>query len=506
MPAILPAVSIDSAQAESRYFTPYQLVWIADDSQLRLVKKSVRIGWTYGDAFKNVRKRLRTARRDYLFGTKDQATAFEYVDQCYKFCEIYKLTKSVLSRGIEDMKVPRFDSDGKDTGFVDEVKVGVIKFDNGSRILAFSSNPNAMRAFGGDVGLDEFAFHPRAKELWAAAQGRVTWGFDLGCWSSVNGADTLHEEFCRDAEAGKGGWSYYRITIEDAVEMGLVEKINQVSGRTMSREQFVADCKTRSRFPEVYDQDYMCVARGTANPQVGWSVLERARQDYVIERMHVEASDIEKLAGKYDRTTAGVRAKEVANVIKAAFSKLLTTPGRYSLGFDVAASGQGDLAVIYIDQEENKQLTLRGLFTARVGDDWPFLKAALYAFLDELSSVKAAGDETGLGRQICREAAMDFPGQFECVNFRSEKSDLGTYHMNQLSSGEKLIPRNQADIAQDFFTVSRVWNGSKWIFTEGRNAHNPASHADINWGSALSSHAAKSATNTFHIALIGSES
>jgi phage FluMu gp28-like protein len=117
--------------------------------------------------------------------------------------------------------------------------------------------------------------------------------------------------------------------------------------------------------------------------------------------------------------------------------------------------------------------------------------------LDELSSVKAAGDETGLGRQICREAAMDFPGQFECVNFRSEKSDLGTYHMNQLSSGEKLIPRNQADIAQDFFTVSRVWNGSKWIFTEGRNALNPASHADINWGSALSSRAAKNTSEGF---------
>ena len=489
MSAILPAISIDSTKAESRYFLPYQLVWIVDDSQLRLVKKSVRIGWTYGDSFKNVRKRLRHAKRDYLFATKDQSTAFEYVEQCYRFCEIYKLTKSVLARGVEDMKVPQFDVDGKDTGFVDEVKVGVIKFDNGSRILAFSSNPNAMRAFGGDVGLDEFAFHPRAKELWAAAQGRVTWGFDLGCWSSCNGSDTMHEEFCRDAEAGKGGWSFYKVTMEDAVELGLVEKINQTSGRKLSRAEFIADCKTRSRFEEVYEQDYNCVARGTANPQVGWSVIQRCQADYSIERMHVEARDIEKLVGKYDRATALNRAHETATVIKAAFSKLLATPGQYTVGFDVAASGEGDLACIYVDEVSGGLQTLRGLLTARVGDDWPFLKAALYTFLDELSAVTGAGDETGLGRQICREAALDFPGQFHCVNFRSEKSDLGTVLINQLAATEKVFPKNQPDIAQDIFSVSKVWNGSKWIFTEGRNMLNPHSHCDINWAACLSSKA-----------------
>ena len=326
MSAILPAISIDSTKAESRYFLPYQLVWIVDDSQLRLVKKSVRIGWTYGDSFKNVRKRLRHAKRDYLFATKDQSTAFEYVEQCYRFCEIYKLTKSVL-------------------------------------------------------------------------------------------------------------------------------------------------------------------ARGTANPQVGWSVIQRCQADYSIERMHVEARDIEKLVGKYDRATALNRAHETATVIKAAFSKLLATPGQYTVGFDVAASGEGDLACIYVDEVSGGLQTLRGLLTARVGDDWPFLKAALYTFLDELSAVTGAGDETGLGRQICREAALDFPGQFHCVNFRSEKSDLGTVLINQLAATEKVFPKNQPDIAQDIFSVSKVWNGSKWIFTEGRNMLNPHSHCDINWAACLSSKA-----------------
>ena len=55
--------------------------------------------------------------------------------------------------------------------FTDEVKIGYIKFDNGSSIRAFSAHPQAMAVYGGDVGLDEFAKHPNAKLLWDVAVG-----------------------------------------------------------------------------------------------------------------------------------------------------------------------------------------------------------------------------------------------------------------------------------------------------------------------------------------------
>ena len=88
MSAVKTGPDIDSEKAESRYFLPYQLRWIRDDSMLRLAEKSVRIGWTFCDAFKNVRKRLHHQKRDYLFTTKDQATSLEYVKQCEQFAEI----------------------------------------------------------------------------------------------------------------------------------------------------------------------------------------------------------------------------------------------------------------------------------------------------------------------------------------------------------------------------------------------------------------------------------
>src|SRR5262249_2289626 len=123
------------------------------------------IGWTYADAFKNVRKRLRFNKRNYLFATKDWPSALEYMSQVYQFAEFFNLTGSIISHGEQDLKVPRLDHEGRSCAFTDEIKIGTIKFDNGSRIIAFSAHPQAMAVHGGDVGLDEFAKHANARLL-----------------------------------------------------------------------------------------------------------------------------------------------------------------------------------------------------------------------------------------------------------------------------------------------------------------------------------------------------
>ena len=67
MSAILPSLKIDSDAMLMKCFTPYQVHWIQSEDIIHaqgkqafaLAEKSVRVGWTYADAFKNVRKRLR---------------------------------------------------------------------------------------------------------------------------------------------------------------------------------------------------------------------------------------------------------------------------------------------------------------------------------------------------------------------------------------------------------------------------------------------------------------
>jgi len=103
--------------------------------------------------------------------------------------------------------------------------------------------------------------------------------------------------------------------------------------------------------------------------------------------------------------------------------------------------------------------------------------------------VRAAGDETGLGRQICWEAAKAFPGRFAAVNLGSRKHDIGFALMNQLATAEKRFPRSEQDIATDDAALRKSFHGNRWVFSEGTNTSNPASHCDIAWAGGLATEA-----------------
>jgi phage FluMu gp28-like protein len=428
------------------------------------------------------------------------------------------------------------------SAFSDEIKISYIKFDNGSRIIAFSAHPQAMAVYGGDVGLDEFAKHSNAELLWQTAQARVTWNYDIAVWSSHEGEDTLFNKFAHQARSmsasafssssssnsGHGvpasagsaieiqkskiengntnstPWNlYFKVTLPDAIELGLLDVINRTQDADLKPDQFIADCQSRSGSDEVFQQSYMCNPLGAAAASiVEWSAIERCRQDYEIERVHLEDIDIKRLFGEFNPGAINAREDKIQDFILNSFPELLdsydesssssssssSSKRKHYLGFDVAASGQGDLAAFYIDEFKDAGLKLRALLTVRT-EDWNFLKTVLFYFLRKLKRLRAAGDESGLGRQICWEASQQFYGRFIKVNFASKKHDLGFALMNQLSVAEKRFPRAHQDIAADFFALRKVHTGARWIFTEGRNTCNPVSHCDIAWAGALATHA-----------------
>ena len=84
---ILPAIDLKPDPALAKHFMLHQIHWIEAEDTIHaqhkpafaIAEKSVRIGWTYADGFKNVRKRLRFKNRHYLFATKDYPSALEYM-------------------------------------------------------------------------------------------------------------------------------------------------------------------------------------------------------------------------------------------------------------------------------------------------------------------------------------------------------------------------------------------------------------------------------------------
>ena len=120
---LLHSFKLDSSSRLSKHFMPHQIQWIQAEKAIHkqrkqavaLAEKSVRIGWTYADAFKNVRKRLRFRKRDYLFATKDLPSALEYMRLVKEFAALSRFTRAILNHGEEYVKVSRLDPDGKPT-------------------------------------------------------------------------------------------------------------------------------------------------------------------------------------------------------------------------------------------------------------------------------------------------------------------------------------------------------------------------------------------------------
>jgi phage FluMu gp28-like protein len=303
---------------------------------------------------------------------------------------------------------------------------------------------------------------------------------------------------------------YFRVTMPDAVELGVVDVINRTKDTLLTPEKFLADCRSRSGSEEIYQQSYMCNPLGaTAASIVEWSAIERCRYDYQFERLHLESAQVLERFGEFNPTSDEERQRQIHEFIRSVFPKLFASGSKsvpskdrpkLRLGFDVAASGQGDLAAFYIDESRDSALWLRALLTVRT-EDWHFLGTVLGCFLGDLPSLNAAGDESGLGRQICWEAAATYGTRFLKVNFASKKQDLGFSLMNQLSIAEKRFPRSEQDIAADFFAIRKFHSGTRWTFTEGRNTYNPASHCDIAWAGALATHAHTERRSTFTCAV-----
>ncbi|NBR90298.1 MAG: hypothetical protein EBS68_10350 [Rhodobacteraceae bacterium] len=495
MAAILPAVNIESEKAQASFFLPYQLRWIKDRARKRIWEKSVRIGATFADAFSACSDRILFAKRNYLFQTKDLRSAIEYMETCMQFAEVFNFTRSIVSHGMDEMTVEGVDEAGKK--FTQDVKFGVIKFDNGSRILAFSSNPLAMAVYEGDVGLDEYAKAVNAEKLWETAQGRIRMGYRIAAWSAHNGTDTLFYQFVREAAAGKGEWSHHKTTIVDAVNDGLVERINSWRGTTFTRGSYIAAAKSDAILPEIYEQTYMCNPQGSTSAIVGWNYIVACQRSYRIPRAHFEHSQVVAMFGEATSTTKLSRAARIEGFIREHFAPLFAENKHHALGFDVAASGHGDLASIWIDTKYGTERRLSGLFTCRT-EDWDFLEAVVAAFMRGVPSITGRGDETGLGKQICWNMARDFRDRFEGVNFSASKSDIFTLLMGQLASAEKVMPSHiedghdvYADVHQDIFGMRKATIGGRLVFSCTKNVLNPVSHGDIACSAALASDAGR---------------
>ncbi len=231
-----------------KFFMPFQQRWIKDDSRLKIIEKSRQIGMSWSTAYSAVRRAAAAdSRLDVWVSSRDDVQAKLFLEDCKHWSGILKLAA-------EDLGQMVIGDDGK-------ASASVLEFANGRRIYSLSSNPNALAGKRGHVILDEFALHKDQRLLFRIAKPVTQWGGQLEVISTHRGAATAFNEFIRGIQDNGNpmGWSHHKVTLQDAVEQGLVEKINTKSGGNESREDFLKRTRAECMDEEQWLQEYCCI-------------------------------------------------------------------------------------------------------------------------------------------------------------------------------------------------------------------------------------------------------
>jgi phage FluMu gp28-like protein len=260
--------------SDRRFFLPYQEQWILSDAPMKLRRKSRRIGFTYGTSYRHVQKCLRKPRGfTQWVSSRDMLTAKEFVTD---YVAKWSRAANVVATGLG----------GDDARVIDQEKgitAFLVTFETGNRIVSLSSTPEAFAGKGGDVFLDEADLHLDAGALIDMATPCTTWGNQLEIVSAckVDGSpNSPFNRLCTDAEsANPMGWEYGKVTLLDAVAAGFVEKVNEVTGKSETREQFVARVRAGCRTEAAWLSQYMCQPQDDGGALLPYSLIAGCEVD-----------------------------------------------------------------------------------------------------------------------------------------------------------------------------------------------------------------------------------
>lgn len=243
----------------------YQAKILADEAKKIIIEKSRQIGMSEYIALKAVRDCVRKAARlDWWVLSRDETQAKLFLETCVKWAKLYDTGARQL--GVE---------------VIEGSNAYTLEFSSGVKIHALSSNPDALAGKTGNVVLDEFALHKDQQLLLKVASGTITWGGILIVLSTHRGVNSVFSRLIKQVvqDGNPMGWSHHKITIDDAINDGIVEAINAKTGSNYTRAEFRAskraDCYTQNDF----DEEFMAIPRNSEGQLVPWDNIIKAILD-----------------------------------------------------------------------------------------------------------------------------------------------------------------------------------------------------------------------------------
>lgn len=328
-PQTAAATPIPSEVAQS-IFMAYQVTWAQDQSPVKIMEKSRRIGLSYAEAADDVLYAASSSGANVYYISYNKEMTQGFIQDCASWAKAFNAAASHIEESVieeEDKQILSY----------------TIHFDSGHKIQAFTSNPRNLRSKGrpGErLVIDEAAFVDGLAELLKAAMAMTMWGGQVRIISTHNGEDNPFNELINDVRAGKLPYSLHRVDFDDALRDGLYRKICQVTGKEWTLEgeaQWRAEIIARYRPNE--DEELFCIPA-----QGGGAWLTRVQ----VEARMVEAPVIRFTGSpEFNQATPATRKVLMQEWIDTEVKPLLSKLNpelRHALGMDFARTG--DLSVI----------------------------------------------------------------------------------------------------------------------------------------------------------------
>jgi phage FluMu gp28-like protein len=425
---------------DETYFLPYQREWILDTSKMRIVEKSRQIGLSYADSYDSVRKAAITGGKDVWVMSRDEVQAKQYILYCKRWAMIMKYAA-------EDLGEQVLSIDGGKS-----ISVQVLKFASGACIYALTSNPDAIVGKTGHVKLDEFAIHKDQRDLYKYAKPVIQWGGTLSIISTHRGIGTVFNQIIQDIKhrGNPMGWSLHTIPVQKAVEDGIVERINAVTGGHESREAWLARQRAECLDEEQWLQEYCCQPADEASAFITYDLLQACAADAPL----LTLDDLAKCEGSL---YAGVDIGRRTDLFVLDVGELL-----------------GDV------MHDRYRLELKGKTFAEMNFE---LERVLR--LPRLR--RMCMDATGLGMQLAEEARTKFGAKVEPVTFTASVKESLAYPLKQAFEDRKLRITRDDKLWADIHGIRKETTSAGNIRFAG-DAED--SHCDRFWSLALRQHAA----------------
>jgi phage FluMu gp28-like protein len=239
---------------------PYQHTWVEDTARFKAGIWSRQTGKDFSSAEEIIEDCYKRAKTTWLIGAPSERQSLETLAKCREWSEAYKFA-------IEDAFDTRMGDHPQAL-----LKSSEILYSNGARVIAVPGRPDTVRGFSANVLLTEFAFFDDPEATWRAVLPSITNPLRGGekkmrVISTPNGKSgrfyQIVDENLLNPKAGrKMAWAVHKVTIHDAVRMGLNIDIEQLREGMNDAEGFA--------------QEYECEFIDTANVLLPYEVIALA--------------------------------------------------------------------------------------------------------------------------------------------------------------------------------------------------------------------------------------